>query len=186
MHLINKTPYDTRVLRRAVVAGRRFSIDQYSVGEMPGWWKRAAIYVVLAGARDPRPASGRESFYDDKAHRNTVIRVHPPTGDEWQAALRGIAPPGVLTPKDVALAVVEQIYEVRTTRASILGFRYLRNHPVTVPLKVVKERPPRNLVQERYGRALALQKLWARKLKLATTKVKLYRAKVARYAKEVS
>lgn len=173
MHLINQSPYNTRVLRRAAVAAYR------SLGwkDPPPWWKRLRIYVVPAGAHLPELQFG-------PSLGQIYVRVPKLTGNEWHQTLRDVADANTLTTEKFAVQIKSQISRANVSWA--VDAKWLKHLPIVVPLKQMKSAPVRDLLGERYVRTVELERAWLRKQKLAGTKVKLYRVKRRYYEKRLA
>jgi hypothetical protein len=184
MRLINHSPYDTRVLRRCVVAAYR----EFAEANLRGaWWRMLQVHVVLAGTRNSIVLRrGRED--------RIILRVPKLTGHEWVYLTRqanGEGPPSDDDPHaplrsvDVWHFAGAEFAEHLHSRFR-MGVRALPGVPPLVPLRVARPVAPRDRVQERYARVLALEKTWTRKIKLAQTKVRAYKRKRQYYEKQMA
>ena len=181
MRLINRSPYETRHLRRVVVAVGHAAFD----GE-PIWWKQLKVYVVLSGARVTKFNLGPRSG-------SVYIRVQKLTGDEWHQIARNTTEGRSLTTAKLAALVRAQLEQGPGLGGSwVVDPKHLSRLPLVVRLRTVKPKKeqspplPRDLLQERYARVLELEASWVRKQKLAGTKVKGYRKRRRYYEKRLA
>lgn len=165
MKIINASPYDTRALRSIICSVHRY-IRRHT--HIVVGWRELIVYV---GAR--RPPDFQVGF--DRGY------IHVPNlqGTEWHERLRGITNGAALTSAKFAW-LAGALFGVRGWDDRMLK----KGTPEFVPLKVVKPKAPRNLLQERYQRVLQLEKAWQRKYKLAATKLKKLRLVRRRYEKK--
>ncbi len=180
MHLDNRSPYDTRHLRRvAVRAFHSLSEKNKSWLKLPRpWWRNLKIHVVLTGAHIPKFNFGRESGH-------VYVRVPKLTGDEWHQITRDSEDGRALLTQDFANIVRAQICDPLDSFA--VDPYWLRKLPKVVPLKHVNPKaPPRDALQVKWERAVLYEKSWIRKQKLAGTKVKSYRRKRIMYEKRLA
>lgn len=170
MKLINDSPYDTRVLRSIAVAVYRW-LRKIEGRKAPGW-ETMALHV---GTRAEKAGSEWLGY----------IQVPKLTGDEWHQAARGVTDGAAYTSERFARRVCWWLMRAYGSRvfSEVIDPKVLRRLPQFVPLKVVKPKPARDQVQERYERTLELERSWVRKCKLAQTKLKKVRLKRRRYEK---
>lgn len=173
MRMINASPYDTRTLRRLVVACYR-ELEKVE-GPAP-WWHRLHVYVKLA----------RERTYVGYCRGRAYLNGGPvtlllPNPRRSQARLA-----------DAARVIRHELlhaygYRHGQFQEADLPDRVLARYPTLLPCKAPRPpRPKADRAAQRYGRVLALEGAWGRKLKLAQTKLRRYRAERLRYERRMA
>jgi hypothetical protein len=181
MKLINRSPYNTRVLRAAVTAAMRTNYD----GLAPLWWQKLRVYVVLVGTRAPVSGSPGSPGRLGPQFGTVCIRVPKLTGDEWHQIIRDEPNGTALTTEQVASAAMIELIDGRQRNGVFApDQKYLRKLPKVVPLRIVTPKPKRDAVRERYERVLELERNWMRKVKHAQTRLKTVRKRRRYYEKK--
>ncbi|HWO88150.1 MAG TPA: hypothetical protein VNL98_03250 [Gemmatimonadales bacterium] len=164
---MNRTPYDTRALRRIAVTVHR--VMARHEGRLRSW----RSLRVLVQTRRPRLFDNAVSGYATYDGSRIVLCLpHPKHGP--LAAAR------------VARLVEHELYHCygyRHGRFTEQPAEWWAQHvgQENVPLRQVQARPVRDLVGERRAKAERYLRQWERRLKLAQTKVKQYRRRVRYY-----
>lgn len=161
--IINQSPYETKALRAVATAIGR--TKQHLLNRTGG----ITLRVLMAGARAPALKPSER-----------IVRVPKLTGNEWIAAARAVENNlGVLTNVSFANVVCDAMRWFRIDWA-------VRPTPIPLVVREAKEPVKRDVIRQRYERVLKLEKSWARKLKLAQTKIKKLRAKAKYYQKRLA
>lgn len=167
MKLVNRTSYDTRVLRRIITTVHR--VMAKNEGRLPAW-RHLRITVETRRARQ---YEGRVSGWASYGGGRMMLRLPHPRRHHVGA-------------HRVAWLVEHELYHSYGRKHG--SFReepeeWWAQHVGTdpLPLKARKAHPARDLVAERRAHAQRLLRQWERRAKLAQTKVRQYRKKVRYY-----
>lgn len=182
MKLINKTPYNTMMLRKVITVVWR----NYNFGGSERF-KGFKVHVLLSGAKSkfankhvlrlPK-LNGTEWFYikQQESHPEDVstLREGIPNGDGppliWDVACRACQMLGVIIS---SVALTQELQKAKLPRF--------------LTLKPIKEKmAPPDPVRKRYANVLKLERSWVRKSKLAATKLKKLRQQRRYYERRLA
>ena len=179
----NESSYDAKSVRRVS-----------TLTSIPiGWWDRLRVRLA-DGRRGVRSVRAR---WETKLHR-PVLALHLPAlrGAEFIGLARQQhggdpgADHGGLKVHDLAIHIQFALLGMLGVRAPswhvLMGVaekKLRRIRLALIPLRILKPKPPRDRIRDRYARVLKAEKGWRRKQKLATTKVKKLRRRRIYYEK---
>lgn len=172
MKLINRTPYDTRALRRIITAVHR--ILAKTEGRLATW----RYLRITVETRRARWNEGAVSGWASYSGTRMMLRLPHPRRHHVGA-------------HRVAWLAEHELHHAYGRRHGHFSEElpeWWRQHVGSdpLPLKPTKTRPPRDLVAERRQKAERLLRQWERRLKLAQTKVRHYRKKVRYYERSTA
>lgn len=201
MKVRNTSPYDTRVIRRVLVAVKRAWIHNATrFGEDHADLFKALVVECVPGRTNRVTAQwAANTQQTNRLAHILTLRLPKLTGDEFVPLWRqhhggeqGIK--AGLNTTELALLLQQCYYGIAgkdrkkwMKERLVGGPDTVKGLPQFVPLKIIqpKEGAPRDIVAERHARVLELEQKWQRKLKLAQTKLKKLRAKRKHYEKKL-
>ena len=196
----NASAYDTRAVRRVLSAVARMLVRRgYVIRSWAGL--RVRLMNGRTQIRSEVVVHPGETRLEALSRSPRQLDLHLPQlrGDEFIDMLRHqhgteslSVDHGGLTSANLALHMQGTLLDMSDSRVRwqgrmlMEGARTPRGLPVCIPFRIVRPKPPRDRVQDRYARILQLEKVWQRKAKLAATKIKKLRGQRRRYEKQLA
>lgn len=197
----NESSYDAKAVRRVLTA---VYPGVPPLTPIPvGWWDRLRVRLQDGRGRGVRAEWDRDAERAKTELHRPVLVLHLPAlrGTEFIGLARQQhggdigADHGGLKVRDLAICVQAGLLEMLGARAPAWTSRVLaapaekkirRIKLVLIPLRILKPKPPRDRIQDRYAHVLKAEKMWKRKQKLAGTKIKKLRQRRIYYEKLIA
>lgn len=197
MRIVNLTPWDTKVLRKIVLAAYGCIVGRSNVRHGEQWWWSRGVFVFL-----PHRGSGKipPGKHPRGTEKDWIFRLPNPHGLSWVARTREQynqtlsaeeilqiphRPPSCVEVGEQVFTRLVTWHGYRNSDSEVFEPQTLRGCPVLLPLQKPKpEKPKKDPVRDRYNRVLALERKWKAKAKLAETKLKKLREKRRYYERK--